>query len=270
MDLAAVVTQHILEAKFEDMSHAVVEATKAVILDQLAIALSGSAADGAVQVAEEVLDWAGKPESTVWVYGNKVPVANAAFANSVMTHGWDHDDAHLPSITHTGTVTVPAAFATAERRGKLNGKQLITAVNIGIEVVTRLSAGVPTSFEQGWHPTTVFGGFGTAATAGWILELNETQMRNALGLTYSRTSGNIQCVPDGALSKRLQPGFASKAALEAVLLAEKGVTGATNIFEGQYGLYPLYFKNKCSRNVVISEWGKLFASPYLTIKPYPG
>ena len=74
MDLAAVVTKHILEAQFEDMSPTVVEATKAVILDQLAIALAGSAADGAVQVAEEVLDWGGKAESTVWVYGNKVPV----------------------------------------------------------------------------------------------------------------------------------------------------------------------------------------------------
>jgi len=270
MDLAAIVTKHILEAKFEDMPPRVVHATKAVILDQLAIALAGSAADGAVQVVEEVVDWGGKAESTIWVYGNRVPVANATFANSVMTHGWDLDDTYLPSITHTGTVTVPAAFATAERRGKLNGKQLLTAVNIGIEVLTRLSSGFPTSFEQGWHPTTLFGAFGTAATAGWILGLNEGQMLNALGLAYSRASGNNQNVPDGALSKRLQPGFASKAAMEAVLLAQKGVTGATNIFEGDYGLYPLYVKNKGNRNAVISEWGKTFATPNLTFKLYPG
>ena len=270
MDIASIITKRILEAKFEDMPPRVVHATKAVILDELAIALAGSAAEGAVQVVEEVVDWGGKAESTIWVYGNRVPVANAAFANSVMTHGWDMDDAHMPSITHTGTVTVPAAFAIGERRGKLSGKELLTAVNIGIEILTRLSGAVPNSFAEGWHPTTLFGAFGTAATSGWILGLSEGQMLNALGLTYSRASGNIQCMEDGSLSKRLQPGFATKAAIEAVLLAQKGVSGATNVFEGVYGLFPLYFKSKGNHNSITRDWGKIFATTNITFKLYPG
>ena len=49
MDLASIVTKHILEAKFEDLSPSVVEATKAVILDQFAVAIAGSAAEGCLQ-----------------------------------------------------------------------------------------------------------------------------------------------------------------------------------------------------------------------------
>jgi 2-methylcitrate dehydratase PrpD len=270
MDLAYTLVKHIGNTKFEDIPAKAIEGTKRIILDQFAVALAGSTAPGAVEVAQEVIDWGGKAESTVWVYGDKVPVAHAAFANSVMTHGCDYDDTHLPTITHTGVVTVPTAFALAERKGKLGGKKLIAAVNIGIDVLTRLAAGCPHVIKQGWHATALFGSFAAAATAGRILDLNEEQMLNALGLAYSQASGNGQCVRDGALSKRLQPGFAVRAALQGVLLAQRGVTGAHNLFQGDFGLYPVYLRGEYTDRVITAELGKRFEAANIAIKPYPG
>jgi 2-methylcitrate dehydratase PrpD len=200
MDVAYALAKHIVNTRFEKLPAQAVEGTKRIILDQLAVALAGSTACGAREVVQEVIDWGGKPESSIWAYGNKVPAVHAAFANSVMTHGWDYDDTHLPTITHTGVVTVPPAFALAERRGKLSGRELISAVNIGVDVLTRLSAACPNVIKQGWHATTLFGSFATAATAGCILGLNEDQMLNSFGLAYAQASGNGQCVRDGALS----------------------------------------------------------------------
>ena len=113
MDLAYTLVKHITSIKFGNIPSDAVEGTKKIILDQLAVALEGSSARGSMEVAQEVIDWGGKPESTIWVHGNKVPIANAAFANSVMAHGWDHDDTYLPTIVHTGVMTVPAALAVS-------------------------------------------------------------------------------------------------------------------------------------------------------------
>jgi 2-methylcitrate dehydratase PrpD len=270
MDLAYTLAKHIVNTRFDDIPVEAVEGTKRVILDQFAVALAGSTEHGPREIVEEVVDWGGKPESTIWIYGDKVPAVHAAFANSVMTHGCDYDDTHLPTITHTGVVTVPAAFAFAERKGKLGGKDLIAAVTIGIDVLTRLAAGYPNVIKQGWHATTLFGAFAAAATAGSILGLNEEQVLNALGLVYAQSSGNGQCVRDGALSKRLQPGFAVRSALQGALLAQRGVTGAHNVFEGDFGLYPLYARGEYVRHAVTVDLGKRFESANIAIKPYPG
>ena len=270
MELADQIAEFALSLKFEDLPEDAIEGTKNVVIDQFATAFAGSVADGAVEVVAEVLEWKGKPESTIWGYGGRVPAAHAAFANAVMSHAWDYDDTHMPSICHTGVVTVPTAFALAERIGSLSGKDLMSAINAGIEIQARLSMGASTSFGQGWHPTTLFGGFGVVATAGVLMKLSEEQMVNALGIMYAQSAGNLQCIADGVLTKRLQPGFAVRAGINAVMLALRGVTGVRNVFEGGYGLFPLYVSDEYNSSIITSELGNRFATGELTIKPHPG
>ena len=270
MELANELGNHIVKVQYEDIPEEAIEGTKQVVIDQFATAFAGSVADGAVEVVAEVLEWGGKPESTIWGYGDRVPAAHAAFANAVMSHAWDFDDTHMPSICHTGVVTVPTAFAMAERIGKVSGKDLMTAINVGIDVQVRLSMGAPTSFGQGWHPTSLFGGFGAVATAGALLKLNEEQMVNALGIMYGQSAGNLQNIADGVLTKRIQPGFQVRAGINSVMLALRGVTGVRNVFEGVYGLYPLYMKDEYDRNIITSGLGTRFETGNITIKPHPG
>ncbi len=80
----------------------------------------------------------------------------AAFANGAMVHVLDYDDTLDDAITHPTAVTLPAALAIAERVGKVSGKELITAVTLGIDLHVRMSLAI-TQGPQGaklpiiWH-----------------------------------------------------------------------------------------------------------------------
>jgi 2-methylcitrate dehydratase PrpD len=269
-DLAFTVAKRIADCKFEDIPAASVEASKKIILDQFSVALPGSTAGGVPQTVEQMKDWGGKPESTIWVYGDKVPAPNAAFANAMMAHGWDSDDTYVPAIIHIGAPTVPVAFAMAERKGGLNGKDLLTAVNIGINVMCVLSKVVKGDAIARFHATCLQGGFGATAAAGWILGLDEEKMRHALGINYGQSSGNLQGGWDGAHTKRMSPAFAVRAGILSALLASRGVTGAHNVFEGLSGFFNVYIGGEYNREIVEKQIGKVFDAEDTTFKLHPG
>jgi 2-methylcitrate dehydratase PrpD len=123
--------------------------------------------------------------------------------------------------------------------------------------------------NTGWHLTTLYGFLGAAGTAARMLGLGEEEIVNALGIAYHQCCGNGQCVIDGALTKRMGPGFSVKGGITAALLAEKGVTGAKNCLEGEWGLYKLYHRGNYDAKVLIKDLGKYFEGINVAIKPYP-
>ena len=104
---------------------------------------------------------------------------------------------------------------------------------------------------------------------GRLLKLNEVQFAHALGIAYSQASGNRQCIPDGALTKRLQSGFSARDGITAVLLAREGLTGATNAFEGRDGFFNLYQRGAYRRETVLDGLGEHLLSTRISTKPYP-
>lgn len=268
-DVAFVLAEYVVSLKYEHLPAEAVAATKKDILDTLAAALAGSTADGIKTVRELLLDWGGKKESTILVYGDKLPAPNAAMMNGTMAHARDYDDIHDRGVVHAGVSAIPATLAIAERRGKVTGKELITAVALGIDLMCRLgiAAGVPPA-NSGWHNTAIFGIFGSTAACGNLLGLDVNKMINAFGIAYSQCSGNVQCIRDSALSKRMQAGFAAKGAILSALLAEKGYTGAQNTFEGKYGLFNVYYEG-FDKKALISDLGSSFEIINIGFKPYP-
>ena len=94
-------------------------------------------------------------------------------------------------------------------------------------------------------------------------------MVNALGIAYSQVSGNHQVTRDGALTKRMQPGFAAKAALVSVQLAQRNVRGAQATFEGIDGFLRVYLHGRCDREVLREGLGQRYEFTQLSYKPYP-
>ena len=92
----------------------VVHSTKRNILDTLATTLAGSGAPGCIEVVDLVRELGGRQESTLIVYGDRVPSPSAALANSMMAHALDYDDTHDAAVVHGTASTVPAAFAIAD------------------------------------------------------------------------------------------------------------------------------------------------------------
>ncbi|MBI5968026.1 MAG: MmgE/PrpD family protein [Deltaproteobacteria bacterium] len=256
--------------KYEDIPPSSLTATKRELLDIVGTTLAGNLAPGCPEVVSLVKEWGGAEESTIIGYGRKVPSPFAALANGTMAHAWDFDDTHDQAVLHAGVSVIPAALAIAERKGKVSGRDFLCAVVLGIEMVCRM--GMATKFgpnTTGWMLTPLYGYFGAAAAAGKILGLDAERMHHCLGIAYSQAAGNVQCVLDGALTKRFQAGFAAQGGTLAALLAQKGVTGAKEIIQGRFGLYNVYQRGDLILEALIDSLGKNFAVENLSFKPYP-
>jgi len=265
-DLAYALVGNAAKVKYDDLPKDVVEITKKFILDTLATTIAGSSAPGCESVVEQVKDWGGKEESTILIYGGKVVSENAALANSMMAHALDFDDTHDEAVVHSYVSVLPVALAMAERNGGVNGKDLIAAIAVGVDLMCRLGLA---SFGHDWVYSSTMAYFGATVTAGKILGLNENELHHAMGIAYSQCGGNLQCIKDGSLVKRMQPAFAARAAIISSILAQKGITGATDIFEGQFGFFPSYHRGKYAREVAVKELGKVFEGVNSSIKLYP-
>lgn len=270
MDMSFTLADTIYWTNYNDLSAEAIEVTKKDILDVLGTAIAGANALGISEIAGLIKDWGGKEESTVIGFDCKVPSANAALVNGTMSHALDYDDGYDPAIVHTACAVVPASFAIAERTGNVDGKKFITAVALGIDLMCRMGLATRLSLrESGWVYTSIFGYFGAAASASKILGLDNNRIVNALGIAYSQTSGNFQSIQDAVLTKRIQPGFASKAGVLSALLAERGVTGIQNSIEGDYGIYNVYLKGQYDPLAITSGLGKVFEVANVGFKAYP-
>lgn len=270
VDSSRLMAQAALRVSFDDLPSEVVEATRHDVLDTLGVALGGRSTPGCHELNAMVLENYPTQQATVWGTGYKANVAEAAWANGAMAHALDFDDTHDPSVLHAGVSVVPAAMAAAEFVGGVSGKELVTAIAVGLDWICRMGAATTIGpIASGWMYTSLFGYFGATAAVGKLLHLNADQLTNALGIAYAQASGNTQCMIDGALTKRMQPGFAARAALGSALLARAGVTGTSGTFDGYSGLFRICLNKQYDRNVMLADVGRRFLGAELSFKPYP-
>jgi len=270
MDAIYALTRHILDTQYDRLPREVVEVTKKQILDSFAVAIAGSSVSPVVELVEIYREWGGKKESSIWVYGDKIPAGGAAQINASMIHARDFDDTHDIAVLHPSVVAVPAAFAVAERMGKVSGRELITAVALGVDLSSRLCLSCTNDYYAGgWHFTPLHGFFSAAAVAGKLLGLDEKQLIHAFGIAYHQTSGNLLCIDDGALTKRCGPGFANWNGIMAALMAQKGITGAQNVLQSAHGLFHQYHRGHYNPEILTQDLGVRFEGVNVSFKPYP-
>jgi len=269
-DFSAILARFACATSIGSLPGSAITAAKANIFDTLACAAAGSSAPAVAEVHELVRAWGGSPQATVWSFGDKLPAHHAAWVNGTSAHARDYDDTHDAAVLHAGVSVVPAALAAAELRGGASGADLIAGVAAGLETICRL--GVATQIgiiESGYMYTPLFGHFAATVAAGRVLGLSSDQLLNAIGIDYSQVAGNHQVTRDGALTKRMQPGFAAMAALLSVQLAQRGVRGAQATFEGADGFLRVYLRDRCDREALRKDLGRVFEFEQLSYKPYP-
>lgn len=269
-DYAITLSRFVTQLSFAKLPAEAVRAAKANIFDTLACAAAGSSAAGIPELRQLATQWGGAPQASILVYGEKVPAHHAAWVNGAMAHARDYDDTHDAAVLHAGVSVVPAALAAAELAGGVTGEDFIAGVAAGLETISRI--GVATQIgiiESGYMYTSLFGHFAATVAAGRVLGLTEAQMVNALGIGYSQVAGNHQVTRDAALTKRMQPGFAAKAALVSVQMAQLGIRGVQNTFEGEDGFLRVYLHDRCDRAVLRADLGERYEFIQLSYKPYP-
>lgn len=259
--------RYLVDTRFEDLPHEVVQYCKQMIIDSLGVSIPGSRAPGCREVAALADQWGGDSGATVMVHGYKTTPPMAALANSAMMHALDFDDTLDASALHTFVSILPAVLAASETRAKVTGPELITSIVLGVDIINRLSLAI--SRPLSWIRTATCGSFGAAAAVGKLLNLDADQMANALGIVYSQTSGNAQGLIEGRLVKRLQPGFAAQAGVTSAFLAQQGITGSQAFLTGEYGFYSLYEHGEYNLEPVTRDLGVHYTITDLSIKPYP-
>jgi 2-methylcitrate dehydratase PrpD len=223
----------------DEISPEAYHAAKRAVLDVVGVTLAAHDAPGIAPIVDQMRDWGGKPEATVWVFGDRLPGPAATFVNSTLAHALDLDDVHLPSITHITCVVVPVALAVGEAVGA-SGKETLAAIAMGVEVAARLAVPEKRRLKGGFLPSSVLGGFGATAAACRLKGCTVDQTVNALGIFYAHASGNRQALLDHTLTKRIQPAIAARAGVFAAHLAQRGVTGPGRVVEGEAGLFGIY------------------------------
>ncbi|MGC8621718.1 MAG: MmgE/PrpD family protein [Caldisphaera sp.] len=265
-DLAFELAEKYSEIKFNDIPPNVVDYTKKFILDTIGVSLAGSTAPGVEPVYRLLKSFDKTKESHVLGFDDKLSRLNATFINSILCHALDFDDTLDDAALHCYASVLPATLSLGEIN-KIDGKTLITSIVLGVDLVCRIGLSVTTPLS--WIRTATCGSFGAALAAAKTLGLGSDNILNSLGIVYSQTSGNAQCLIDGGLTKRMQPAFSSKAGVLSALMAKEGITGAREIFEGPYGFFNLYERGLYNRELCLRDLGKFFYGTKLSIKPYP-
>jgi 2-methylcitrate dehydratase PrpD len=190
-----------------------------------------------------------------------------------MAHALEYDDLHSELPVHCGCVTIPTAMAVAETDPDLSGAELVSAIVTGTEILCRL-ARATRSYRtgkgfRGFNPTSVVAGFAAAAVAGRLLRLDANGIARAMGLSYSQASGTQQCIEDGGLAKRMQPGMVAEAGVRAAWLARAGVTGAVDAIEGANGYFRVFENGEYDADLLTKDLGTAFEMDAIAFKRYP-
>jgi 2-methylcitrate dehydratase len=223
--------------RYEDLPAEVARQAKRLIVDTVGCALGGYGAEPAAIAADMAATVTSTRPATVMVSGRRTSPDLAAFANGVMIRFLDYNDGYT-STGESGhpSDSIAAALTAAEIAGR-SGKDLIVATVLAYEVFCRICDRADLK-PLGWDHVTV-GGIASVAAAAKLLGLEGRKLAEAFNLgiapniaLYQTRIGNV------SMWKGCAYANASRNALFAAMLAERGMTGPAPIFEGVGG----YFK----------------------------
>jgi 2-methylcitrate dehydratase PrpD len=228
------------EFTFDQIPAPVLQRTKDILLDGLGAVLAATSPrfDIGRVVARIVKETGGVPEAQVFGTELRTNCTTAALINGTLSYYCDIESHHPGAIMHAIAVVGPAALAVGERMSR-SGRDVLTAIVIGIDVACRVSSALNPAalYERGFHPTCVAGTFGAVATAARLFGLSGDALRCAFGLAGTETSGLLSWVSDPTEHSRpLNMGLASGHGVSAAHLASCGFGGPPAIFEGKYPL----------------------------------
>jgi len=228
---------------FSDLPEDVIKKAKLHFLDAIGVGVAAAQEDFSREIVYAVRELDGKAKSSIFYFGDKVSVPNAAFANGAMVHGLDFDDTMMcgeGAAIHPSSCVIPTVLAVGEAEG-IDGRTLITAAVVGWETMGRIA-----------------------------LRCSTNEMKNALGICGSQAAGLLETLNDGSWTKRLHSGWASHSGIIAAIVAQKGFTGPHRIFEGQWGLYNSHLGiGNYDLERLEKGWGSSWETLRLCIKPYP-
>jgi 2-methylcitrate dehydratase PrpD len=264
-----VYSEFTFNTEFSQLPSDVVELCKLILLDAVGAA---AAATGVMQSSGFITSYArtafGHGESYLWGCNTAVSPIGAAFANGALSHALNYDvlDAGYAGL-------IPAAvLAAADCKELTSGQEVLTAMALGIELLTRMqdaASQVLKTYDRmldGQLQTY----FGCAAAAAKVLQLPAHEIDSTLGLALMQAAGTMQITLDGdPEAKAFYGAFPNQCGLQSALLAREGLLASCNAFSGRAGLFPLFYGLPKTDDMLLSGLGQDYRMRRVRFKQWP-
>jgi 2-methylcitrate dehydratase PrpD len=277
---------------FTDLSQTAVTDCKRLILDTIACTVASHTTDAGKIVVDVRGNLGGAPQSTILVTGQKTSALNAVYVNAALANLMDYDDIMCHAGGHFAQSAVFPALAIAEHRGS-SGKDLITAVAVGFEMVTRIGNSMRRNNQ--YNPETdrieitptagqSWAVFAAVGAAGKLMQFDGERMATAMGLAgysapiptigkyiFDRAEARASSPEHSpvAMSKYTLYGPLAEAGLMGALLAEGGFTGDRAILDGKAGFWRLVGNSGFDYENMMRGLGETWNVSETSLKPYP-
>ncbi len=263
--LAERLARYAASLRYDDLPEDVVRLAKRALLDTIGCAFGGYTAQPSRIAITLASDVSSKRGATVLFSGTRTSPDLAVFANGVMIRYLDFNDAFV-SLTHGAghpSDTIAALLTAAEIDGR-SGRDLLTATVLAYEVFCKI-ADVFDYLGNGIDHSTITG-LAAVVGAGRLMGLTAEEMTHAIGITLGGNTATRQGRSD-ALSnwKAYAAADACRKAIFSVQLAQAGMTGPNNVFEGSYG----FFKVMGRKPVAPPQFGEPFGIRRTFTKRFP-
>ena len=223
--------------RYEDLPREVVRQAKRVMIDTMGCALGGYWSEP-VRIARDLASTVRSSEPVTLIgSGERTSLDLATFANGVMIRFLDFNDGYT-STGESGhpSDSIAAVLSTAELRRR-SGQDVIAATVLAYEVFCRVCDEADLK-PLGFDHVTV-GGMASTAAAARLLGLGERETVQAFNLGIAPNIALYQTrIGQVSMWKGCAYANASRNAVFAAMLAARGMTGPSPIFEGVGG----YFK----------------------------
>jgi len=219
--------------KVDDLSPEAVHAAKLFLFDSFGCALGGSQQHDLNIMLDYARMLGGNKTCTVFGSGFRTDPVMAALLNALCIRAMDYNDIYWKADPSHPSDIIPAALSICEMN-KLSGRELILGTIIGHEIEMRLAEfAEPGVREYGWHHATLTC-IAAPIVAGRMLGQPPEKIQNAIGISAS-PSMCLGAVTAGRLTnmKNTVDPMATRAGVEAALLAERGYTGPEHVIDGK-------------------------------------
>jgi len=266
------VAHHIADTRFDDLPPAAVAMAKRSLLDALGVSMAATSLEPACSRFIDLARDMGSGDALIPGTGVRSSAVMAALANGSLAHALDYEDAHDPTLTHPNAATVAAALSLLSPMRKTSGREFITAIAVGADLVCRLARArnMLTRLPTRFYPPALVGTFGATAAAGQLLNLDAQQVLDALSLTLCNNSCSAEILHSPYSDIRaVRDSFCAQSGVQAALLAGAGIRGFDAPLEGRSGFFTMYDEGNMDVAALTDRLGVYFEGERIGFKAWP-